>query len=423
MAFWTIAAQLAPSILGAAGSALGASSASRTAKQQAALARETAATNTRLAAEQRSRDEATYAPEIARGSRADSYIDALTYGSGGGASAQPSDPAAFMQANPALQRLAEEQAAREGRPVDYASFGAAFLADPANAAYLNSSAVTRDDVFGQVRASMPWQLTDEEFAAQEGIEQAGFDRNLNEYARDRTAIRTIADEDFAARRGYTDAAIASRAALNDTYQTQARDRIAASLGLTGQIGKAARAGAQAADQLNLEFADTERTWRNEDYDPYSAVRLATEERYGDRVAGRYATNTAARSTNQANRTAGRQGSYADYVQGLRSDATRGVNARDSVSQAGRTYTNTAINQNSQAAGVASDAVAQRGAVQQQFYGDVADAAGQGYAAVTAARKRAETPAPAAPTYGAAPRLAGYAAVRRPTGLNAYRRAA
>ena len=256
-----------------------------------------------------------------------------------------------------------------------------------------------------------------EYAAQDGITNNEFLARMSEADRaraDREGVGQTAydgrvgllTEDFDTRRGYTDKAITDRAQLNAIYQGQAQDRTASMLGLTGQVGKAARAGAERANELNLEFADTERQWRNEDYDPYASgryaaysdlarVREGAAERFADdsstaitgrsgaqrvntsnlydRRAGAYDTYegidlSGLRTRNnrygvaQNDRNASRLAAYGDWQDYMTGQSSRGAAGRGAISSAGQSTLGITSGERTNAARSAADAAYARGNV-------------------------------------------------------------
>ena len=153
-------------------------------------------------------------------------------------------------------------------------------ADSAYGAQIGAANAARADLEGVGVGQYGAELTDASFARNDRLGLADTAYNdMQQVGHDAYAgRRALLEDDWTTRKGYTDTAINDRAQLNDIYQGQARDRIASMLGVNGQVGKAARAGAERANELDLEFSDTVRGWRNQDYDPYATGKYAA---YGD----------------------------------------------------------------------------------------------------------------------------------------------
>lgn len=192
----------------------------------------------------------------------------------------------------------------------------------------------------------------------------------------------------------------------------------------GRLGADARRGdvylgaeASYADDLG-RAADTyygnERTddarlygQRNDRSATNTANLVGFAQNYYGQVDDAYQRNTAAerdrvrwsadaRGRNQANRTAGQQAAYGDYVGYVQGQANQGYGAASQIASYGQTAINNQAQQTSQAARAASDAAIARGQNQANSYGAIADGAGaiagiirnqnQPKAATTAAKK-------------------------------------
>lgn len=400
-----------PALASIGGSLLSKSSSDKAARTQENIAREQSATTERLARENRDYAQAAYAPYERAGNRAQDYLDALDYGQSGGAYSTssggggsyngyddiPPDQVGRLQeiwnTRPDLQQQWNDAVARgeqpfENNPLQFVAY--ATQGEPQSGA----GGITRADAMAQVEASAPWTINEGAYTDSEALAGELYNRELG-----------YLGEDLGTRQGYTNDAIAARTSLNDTYQTDARNRTASMLAGTGQVGKAARYGAETADQLNTEFQTTVRGWQNEDYDPYATGRMQSYGAYGNR-----------RDSNLANRTSGRQAAYADWRTGQDTRVRSGRAAVDARVTGQNAYTDTAINANSNASAAAAQAAERRAAGQQTFYGDVAEAVGGAYGGYA----KGKPAAPAAPAYAAPSStnaIAGYSAVRRPYGLN------
>lgn len=312
-----------------------------------------------------------------------------------------------------------------------------------------ATTVTRDQVEGQIAESLPYRYADEEFDAQEGLatdawnranyfgilaeeeERGALDAN---YVADNTRAdearadrRAVADEQLQGRLGRVEDSYAAWLPMSQKAEQDAIDLVFSRGGVTGLVGQT-RAGVgqttqNAAMERNLRrYEDVEGA-----YAPYDAQIWDTESIYqtdkdaalGKRGAGYYdaalrksdrgyaaqGAYSATQAQNQANRTAGRQNAYADYVAGLNSRSGTGYSAATGQASAGATYADRASDAIGRSADAASQAAYARGQNQQTLYGDVARIAGDAYGAITNRKtpqgiQRASTGTPMQPSYGA-----------------------
>ncbi len=416
----------------AVGTIASASSANNASKDSTRAATEASDANIALARETRDKNEALYAPDMASGDRAQSYLDALTYGSSGGydgpGGSYASDPeaAAFLDLvegryaspTPGQQQLLDDyQASGETDPLAFHSrirYGE------------GGGALTREDVMGQIEQQPLYQWNEEDYgvrndlvdqaytdetgvytdARERGYELAGTRRaDLTGIATNRyDTTRGYLEEDLATRTGYTDKAIADRSALNDIENQKAQDSHAGMLWVTGQAGKFARAIAEATNENNLAYSDTVRAYRNEDDYPYSTGRITNENTYAgdlegygadyyddiggadasyyDNLTGATKTRSAGYSSNYDTRASGRNSAYGSYVDDLDSRVSTGQNAKGQIANSNSDYASTVSNANTSKAQAYSDSANQRAAITGQAYADASSLAGNVYGAYT-----------------------------------------
>jgi len=340
------------------GSVVSSSSANKAADKAAGAQQGASDAQIALAREQRDLATRLLQPEVNRGGRAQSYLDALQYGQGSyaeqsvndatggrGAVGTP-DYAYFTERNPDLVQYYQKNKAGVDRA--YGSFDnyiAAMFDDHASRPGFSDtrmvgegaggagagggagSSVTRADVEAQINASVPSRLTEQEYQAQEGItagsysdlnaiEQSGYDRDRASYADTRTGVRGVADENYAntvelldedllRRQGYTDQEIAAWTALAEQERDRAISAAASRMGVTGGTGRATRTIGDVTQTYAMEKALYEGGRRRADYEPYSEGRLAAdaarggsyadaEQAYWNAINDRNALNTTTR---------------------------------------------------------------------------------------------------------------------------------
>jgi hypothetical protein len=432
-------------VIGAGASYAAAKSQSKAIDRATAAQTQASDQQVQLAREQMDRAQTTLQPYVERGNRANSYLDALTYGQGAPPAAPAASPAAapqvdwrnyydqYLAGNATTQPdpfIAQMRAQGITDPAQiaqahYQRWGQQlgnqlpYLAQPAPAASAAAGPVTRDDVLAQIAASAPYQYGEQEFNAQNGLTDQTYTGALGladtEYAdladlaeKARTGRLSVADANLLQRLSNLDTEYSAW----DTQQQDQRDRAVDAAfsrgGVTGLVGQTRAGVADIGQQYALAALLKRAELTSGAYDPYYADATGAENTYwtdlGDATALRggrrqsaYDTSRAAYSTNQANRTASRQGAYADYVAGLHGDAGTGYSAASGQSSAGQTYANAASDAVGRSADAASNAALQRGQIQQQLYGDLAGIAGSAYGAITN-RKKPAVSDPRTPSY-------------------------
>lgn len=348
-----------------------------------------------LAEQTRNQNEALYAPDVAGGNRAQSYLDAITYGSSGGGNGGyggATDWGQYLRQNGDVaaayatlkhpgetpeqfaERHYQEFGAGEGREAPQMNYGGTG----------EDGALTREDALAGYYDSPLYAMADEDYAARSGLTDQAYADETGVYSAARDDLNGIAKnrydetgrlidrgfndrlgyltEDLGVRQGYTDAAINDRARLNDIQNQKAQDRISGMLGVSGQTGKAARAYADAAEENNLAYSDTVRGYRNQDYTPFATGRMGaydtaysdrganTDQYYGDQadygeayydsLAGATNRRSAGRRSDYDSRSAGRANAYGSYLDTLGDSVNAGRNARGAVANANTSYAST-----------------------------------------------------------------------------------
>lgn len=412
---------------GILGDILGGNAQSGAANAAAQAQIEAARMNIEAARENRDYTAGLYNPTLRQGDRASAYSQAATYGTpqtySGAANV---DPVSFVMSNPDLKAMADAEAAQTGRPARdvYASFGQAWLSAPQNQPYLaerglGSETITPDTIRNIAESSPLAAYNEEDLAANYGLADEAYGADMALAGDERSqaeaeALRRRGDvegvartdfdrtlgylgEDLDRRTAYTDAALAGRARNLERDKERADAYANALFAGTGLGGASERTRVEAQNELNDDFATTERGWRLADYDPYSTGRLAAQSVYGSRLydtAGVYGddvNNARGIYYDRANpatqrRSAGRQAAYSNYsgnrysaygdtTAGFRTDQARGDAARANIAGANNVYTNTVTNQNTNAGAAAAGAAYARGQAAANAYGSLGDFGG------------------------------------------------
>ena len=239
-------------------------------------------------------------PYVNRGNRAQSYLDAMLYGTGSftdapGYLSSPSQSleAMLIKQNPGAwatwqgweQKLKPSSYTKGHRAV-YGDFkGFLQKTNPAaienaqgamqQAAAQGGTKVTRDAAYRNLQETIPWQLN---------------------------------EEDYLKAQGYSDDEIAAWTANAEAEQDKSMDALFNRGGLTGQVGATRRGVAQVGEEFARDRAQYEAGRRRSDYDKYSAGRLS---------------------------------SYGGYLDQLGRDSDRGYQAGTGIASGGQTYANNA----------------------------------------------------------------------------------
>lgn len=249
------------------GSVIASNSASKATKSAAASQQAASDAQIALAREQMERAEKTLAPYVASGDKARARLDALytgegAYGgsyAGGAANADaPTLEQILMEQNPdmaAYWRTWESGGAKPGghrdrfgdfagyvraeRPQALAQAQTALTAQTQSYAAQNpSTTITRNQVEDEIRQSMPYQLSEDEFDAQSRIvDSANFDealrnmwsldREVGNYADERGAVEGIEGEGYARDLASYDAERAASATRNTAQRQDGETRAGA----------------------------------------------------------------------------------------------------------------------------------------------------------------------------------------------------
>jgi len=306
-----------------------ASSANNAATQAASDA---SAANLALAREQRQQNQALYAPELARGNRADAYLDAIRYGSGryrsspaGGAGdaygQEVPDYAGFRDrwepttANNPTSPFWSDPRSRSADDQEWAQWYSEFTGNqiPTTTNYADAygdgpvidgeyTDVTQSDIDGLVRNQFGWRqgdedyafnsnLTDEQYQGDMGLltdqrdlayaranhglfdrnalARAAYDSQLGLYEQGYDEGADLLGDQYATRQGFTNNAITARGYLNDRARADFLDRAGSSFGVTGRLGSVQDAYARSVADENAAYADTVRGYQNADFNPYA----------------------------------------------------------------------------------------------------------------------------------------------------------
>lgn len=187
------------------------------------------------------------------------------------------------------------------------------------------------------RNNMLYKMADDQFRDANAEGERAYGEEYGLAGDERNTLTGNNEQDFATRKSYTDKAVADRAALNAIYQGENTDRIASMFGVTGQAGKLQRAADENSNRLNLEFAGTERGWRNEDYDPYATNRMGIDQSYYGNVRDAQGRKNNYRKSNIDTRYAGRAAAYGDATNFLQGRSQRGYNATGGAVTAGQNF--------------------------------------------------------------------------------------
>lgn len=355
---------------------------------QSARASKSAA-NTQAAAEEANRQDAAaqrdYArtilqPEVNRGNRAQSYLDALYYGSSGtpGGQAQPqAAPTApnrpsldsYIASNPGLQSYWESWETGRGSGRHRQVFGdfegyarseyeKAYGQAPPSDAEMTLAAegeqpyVTRDDVLANIRANPLYQQGEEDFgyqiglsdrqlgdtmgyvtgdyAARTGATNAFTDAELSRIAADEARRRAELEEARSQREGALTSYITAWDANARTARDRAEDQMFSRGGVTGQIGQTRRGVAQVGEDYARSRALEEATGRQSILDSYLNGRQGIGEWAYDTRSGAYGNQYADNQRAYDLYADGRQGASDRFYQQRYAAGQQRSNARTSA---------------------------------------------------------------------------------------------
>lgn len=328
-----------------------------------------------LAREQMNRASALLQPEVDRGTRAQSYVDALTYGSSampaggaatyGGAPVGSPDWQAYWNNNPDIQTNGwntftpqQRQDWFQNDPLVYAQWHANEFNDRvvptvgaqggAGAGGAGGAPLTRADAEAQVEATMPYRLGEDEFAAQNQITDqtyAGANSLANE---EYDAMWGVADGNYGdfisyadnartGRRGVAQSNLDQRLDNNrrtyDAWDAQAQDEARKAVdqtfsrgGVTGLVGQTRAGVAEVGQDYALQAARERAALDADAYDPYFDDVTGAEVGYWDTVGGATGARADARTYATETRAGRRQGAYDSRQRGYASNqATRTAN--------------------------------------------------------------------------------------------------
>lgn len=421
-----VTATIGAAVVGGGAAVAGAKSQSKAVKQAAETQADASAANIAAAEAERARNEVLFRPEIDRGARADSYLDALYYGdapapvatpvfyasrsapySGGGIDWQAYynsglgsefETGFVGTPNGGTRRSAwAEQARREtdGSPEAVAqhywnAWGqrqghtlptlAQTQAQAAQVAAQSAPAapITRADVLAQIEANP--------------INQIGADAYtgaMTEAGRARSDLQGVADtaygdrlslleQDYLKRQGFTDAEVRAWEANASVARDRAVDSAVSRFGITGQTGNVARNIGQTEQDYARDRAQYEAGKRREDYEPLSTGRMLA---YDDKAnAYTNAANNFANASTRAldERTASKYSAYGDWLDYMNGQSSRGQSGRGAVAGAGQTTLGITNAQRSNAANAMAQGMYDGANVKANMYNSLAQTAGQAY---------------------------------------------
>lgn len=391
MAIGTTAAILGSAVIGAGATAAASRSQSSAIRSAANTEAQASAANLAAAERERARNEALFQPEIERGRRADSYLDALYYGN---ASYTPTASSAYTG-------------------------GYSSQAAP------NATDITRNDVYGMIDASPLAQRGREDLAAREalamdaytgdvGLATSDLAARYGDASAEADAIRSEADralssnealllQDYMKRQGFTDQEIAAWVANAEVGRDRAVDQVFSRGGVNGMIGQTRRGVAQVEQDYARDRAQYEAGQRRADYDQYANPRYAAYGARDDAYMGATQNywnrrNTAYDAYSGANSRAwdnlsGRRASaydtaagdwrtaYADTTGYWSDQSGRGAQGRGAVAGAGQTTLGITTAERTRAAQAAADAAYARANVTANAYNNYGNIVGDALGAI------------------------------------------